>query len=399
VSRFLLLTKGTHGDLMPFLGLGSALRARGHHVTLVTHAPYEPLAARARLDYIALDTAEEFERFVDDGALLNSPAGAVAFFRRHCLPRAPRELAILRRALGADGDAVLVSRHMASIADLLIAEEHTAPVVRLFTAVSQVTTFGLLPMLFRDVLASDLAAARLASGARAASAPDACLAACDLNIGNWPAWFAETEPAWPVAVTPVGFLQDDGAETGELAPEAEALLARTPRPVLITGGTGTSLGARFYAVAAEACQRIGRAALLVTRHAALVPDPRPDGVVWFPALPFASVMPRVAAVIHHGGAGTIARSIAAGARHLVLPHGADRPDNAARLSRLGVATALLAPQWRVPAVADALAALIASPTVGAACANLARRDRAERPCDAAADAAEHARRGTRRRLS
>jgi rhamnosyltransferase subunit B len=45
----------------------------------------------------------------------------------------------------------------------------------------------------------------------------------------------------------------------------------------------------------------------------------------------------MAAIIHHGGMGTSARTLSAGVPQLVLAFGAERSDTAQRLTRLGVA--------------------------------------------------------------
>ena len=54
-------------------------------------------------------------------------------------------------------------------------------------------------------------------------------------------------------------------------------------------------------------------------------------------MPFSSVFPLCAAVVHHGGIGTCAQALAAGVPQLTMPLAFDQPDNATRLSRLGVA--------------------------------------------------------------
>jgi rhamnosyltransferase subunit B len=40
----ILVSVGTDGDIFPYVGVGAALRARGHFVTLVASEHYEPLA-------------------------------------------------------------------------------------------------------------------------------------------------------------------------------------------------------------------------------------------------------------------------------------------------------------------------------------------------------------------
>jgi hypothetical protein len=48
------------------------------------------------------------------------------------------------------------------------------------------------------------------------------------------------------------------------------------------------------------------------------------------------VLPHCAAIVHHGGVGTLAQGLAAGVPQLVMPMGFDQPDNATRSSALGV---------------------------------------------------------------
>jgi UDP:flavonoid glycosyltransferase YjiC (YdhE family) len=53
------------------------------------------------------------------------------------------------------------------------------------------------------------------------------------------------------------------------------------------------------------------------------------------AAPHSEVLQSTAAVVTHGGHGTIVRSLAADVPMLVLPHGRDQADNAARLTARG----------------------------------------------------------------
>jgi UDP:flavonoid glycosyltransferase YjiC (YdhE family) len=121
--------------------------------------------------------------------------------------------------------------------------------------------------------------------------------------------------------------------------------------------------ADFFQAAVDACVRLGRRGLLLARFASQIPRDLPDGVRHFSYIPFSQVLPRSAAIVHHGGIGTTAQGLAAGIPHLVMPLAHDQPDNAHRLERLGVARTLLPAKFRGPAVARALSALLDSPTV------------------------------------
>ena len=98
-----------------------------------------------------------------------------------------------------------------------------------------------------------------------------------------------------------------------------------------------------------------------------------------------AVLPRSAALVHHGGIGTAAQALAAGRPQLVMPMAFDQPDNAARLVRLGVARMLPPARFSGARVARQLAALLGSDVVANRCAELARRcdasDSIGRTCD------------------
>jgi rhamnosyltransferase subunit B len=78
-------------------------------------------------------------------------------------------------------------------------------------------------------------------------------------------------------------------------------------------------------------------------------------------------------LVHHGGIGTASQALAAGVPQLVMPLSHDQPDNARRLRGLGVARSLPPERFRGPAVAEALAGLLADPAVAEACRECANR--------------------------
>ena len=95
----------------------------------------------------------------------------------------------------------------------------------------------------------------------------------------------------------------------------------------------------------------------------------------FDYVPLGQLLPRAAALIHHGGIGTLAQGLAAGLPQLLMPMSHDQPDNAQRLQRLGVGDSLSRRAFRGPAVARRLARLLDSPAVHAACRATAQKMR------------------------
>ena len=83
--------------------------------------------------------------------------------------------------------------------------------------------------------------------------------------------------------------------------------------------------------------------VLVTVGPAIDPaelGPQPAHVRVERSVPLADVLPRCAAVVTHGGSGTVVAALAAGVPCVVLPLGADQPWNADRVAALGAGLVL-----------------------------------------------------------
>ena len=106
-----------------------------------------------------------------------------------------------------------------------------------------------------------------------------------------------------------------------------------------------------------------------------------------PFAPFKALFPLCAAVVHHGGVGTIAEAFAAGAPQVVLPVAYDQKDNAIRVKRLGAGDWLRAGRATGPRVAALLKAVMTN-EVKRRCVEIAGRFRGEEPLEVAADAVE-----------
>jgi UDP:flavonoid glycosyltransferase YjiC (YdhE family) len=154
--------------------------------------------------------------------------------------------------------------------------------------------------------------------------------------------------------------------------------------VLFTPGSANQAATRFFRAAIDATQRLGRRALLLTRYTGHLPK-LPPTAHHQSFVPLSDVLPRCAALVSHGGIGTLAQGLAAGVPQLTMPMGFDQPDNATRLERLGVG------RWVVPSkfdgdhVAGALGGLLGDARTATNCRQWSDRIRSrnaiEETCD------------------
>jgi len=110
-----------------------------------------------------------------------------------------------------------------------------------------------------------------------------------------------------------------------------------PRPLVLVGLSSTFMDQRqLLQRSADALGRLPVHGLVTTGPAV---DPAeivaPDNVVVTRWVPHADVLPHCAAVVTHGGHGTVLKALRAGVPLVVAPLGRDQPDNAARVVAAG----------------------------------------------------------------
>jgi rhamnosyltransferase subunit B len=391
----LLIPIGSHGDVHPFVGLGLALKARGHRVTLVTNEHFADLARRADLEFRALGTDDEFRKATDDPRLWEPRKG----FRlvMSMVAQLIRPLYEIIAAEYVPGETVLAAQvtawgariaHEALGVPLVTVHLQPAvflsaidpPKVPLYHAVRPLPLWArrmLLRMAERTLadplLAPPINTFRSELGLRPTRRIARWWHSPQRILGLFPDWFAPPQADWPPNVTLAGFPLFDESAHAAIDPEVTRFLDAGPPPIVFTAGSAMRHGAEFFREAVATCRLLDRRGLLLARFAEQVPRDLPDGVRHLTYVPFSQVLPRAAAVVHHGGIGTTAQGLAAGIPQLVMPLAHDQPDNAQRLERLGVGRTLGPDRFRAPAAASALRALLDDPRVASRAVALARR--------------------------
>lgn len=190
---------------------------------------------------------------------------------------------------------------------------------------------------------------------------------------TFPAWFAAPQADWPQNLVQTDFPLWDERSDDRMGQAVEDFLQAGEPPLVFTPGSSNRFGEKFFKAAVEACRLLDRRGILLSRFPEQIPDALPQRVAHLDYAPFSLLLDRAAALVHHGGIGSVAQAMAAGIPQLCMPLAHDQFDNAARVKRLGVGDWLKPEHFTGPRVATKLRMLLSSNATTAACREIAAR--------------------------
>jgi rhamnosyltransferase subunit B len=388
--RIVLTTFGSLGDLHPYIAIALGLQARGHEAVIATSAYYhqkiESLGIGFRPVRPDFPDVEKFPDVVK--RIMDLRTGGKYVIRELVIP-ALRE-SYEDTLAAAEGADLLVS-HILTFTTRLVAEKKNLPWAStclqpfaLFSAfdppvlppaqfLSRIRIFGpsfhrFLFWCVRQAVKSWCAPwHRLRAEIGLPPTSDHPLFEGGhsplLVLGLFSKLLAEPQPDWPPQMIQCGFpFYDQDGEAG-LSAELRHFLDSGPAPLVFTLGSSAVLDAgQFYDQSAVAAKLLGhRAVLLVGKNTPNRPASLAEDVVAFDYAPYSELFPRAAAIVHQGGVGTTAQAMRSGRPMLVMPYAHDQPDNAARVTRLGIARSIPRRRYTPERAATELHALLDDP--------------------------------------
>ncbi len=343
--RVLVAAFGDAGHAFPAISLGRGLARRGHEVTIESWEERRAAAEGAGLDFTA---AEEYQTFPPPEP--GSPAG------RHAADAARALLPLIERL-----DPAVVVADILTLAPALAAEAAGVPFATLIPHIYPVTEPD------QPFFAVGLARPRTPVGRAAWRAGQPALnvgleqGRRDLNeqrerLGLAPlerfnggisadlalvATYPQLEypRRWPASVEVTGPMPFELPHPDVELPPGEAPL------VLVAPSTAHDAENRLVRSALEAlAEEPVRVVATTNRVRPRTPIEVPPNAVLVDWLSYSQLMPLAALVICHGGHGTVARVLAAGAPILITPITGDMGETAMRIDWAGVGLSL---PWRL----------------------------------------------------
>lgn len=144
------------------------------------------------------------------------------------------------------------------------------------------------------------------------------------------------------------------------------------------GSMPSSDPARTVKMISEALARIGRRGVIARGWSKAHVTKVPEHIFVLDKAPHSWLFPQMAAVVHHGGAGTTSAGLRAGVPSLIIPHMADQPYWARRVHELGVSVApLKRHELTTESLAERLILLLNDDTICVRATALGKQIRAE----------------------
>lgn len=363
MSRIVLTTIGSFGDLHPKIGIGIELRKRGHDVVFATHKEYrEKIEAlgfefqRIRPDNTALSDSQEMARMMD----LKTGSEYVI---RDWICANLRETYMDLMDIVKDADLIIAGEGV--VAARLVAEKLGIPwILAVLSPVSFFSAYDpsiipifpflaklgrLSPMIYRGViwllktttksLAEPVHQFRQELGLPTLAGNPFIddKYSPHLVLAIFSSVLAKPQPDWNTNTVVTGFaFYDGGEDKTELTSELKQFLDAGEPPIVFTLGSAAVMDAgNFYQESIEVAKQLNRrAVLLIGKNPS--PENLSENIIALSYVPYSQIFPRACAIVHQGGVGTTAQALRAARPTLIMPYSHDQPDNAARVERLGV---------------------------------------------------------------
>lgn len=364
--RITICAVGSRGDIQPTVALARGLARAGHEARLFTHEMFADLARAHHVDFVPLP-GDPRQGMITTAVveLGNNPIRLARWLRVNFRP-VFREL--FQRTLEAVAGSDLVISASVSLAAFHIAEKLGIPAIS--TLLQPFTVTRAFPGALIPPPPSWLPFRGLYNVALTKLGNQAVFQMIRPLTNEWRREILDLPPlsaryywsidapgddvpmiyAYSPAVLPkppdwgpykqvTGYWFLDAPVGFEPSEELRTFLAEGPPPVYL--GLGSVIDherEETTRIAIESMRRAGLRAILQAGWSGLGNRAVPDSVLVVGDVPHDWLFPRLAAVVHHGGAGTAAAALRAGLPAVVVPFFGDQFFWARRMHALGVAT-------------------------------------------------------------
>lgn len=357
---------GTRGDIQPIIVLANGLKQAGYEVTLAAPKNYENWIIESGIDFFPI--MDDIQPLLKSNSGLRTLESSRNLFAtvsglRDMLTPLVQEIAVQLWQATHQTDAIIADIWMSTLA-MSVAEVRDIPLLQI--ALQPLSDTAEFPNLFFPTLPEWMPGAGLYNLSSYFLTKQILWLVCGKHVNEFRQKFLALPPTnsrqfirdlhnvprlncfsdhvvpqpndWPTNYHTSGYLffEDDNWQPPQ---DLLDFLAAGPPPVYVGFGSmagNDPEGAAHTIIAA--LQKSGQRGLLLTGWGGIKAIDVPDTIHVINYASHHWLFPRMAAVVHHGGAGTTAAGLAAGVPTVIVPFFSDQFFWGERVAKLGVGT-------------------------------------------------------------
>ncbi len=377
--KIMIMTAGTRGDVQPYLALAMRLQSAGYSVRLGAPMNFDSFVSSHGIEFAPL-RADYFQLMDSpEGQALKSgnPVRMMSQMRKTVFPMIRRLMDDTWEA-SQDADAIIFHPklfHAPHIAEKLGVPVMAASPLPILTPTGAfpapgVTSRNLGPMLNRMTYkAIDMSTSMFNGMVKdwrrdVLGLPEksTVVKGNTINGQSIPVLYCYSEAVvpsphdWDSSPHVTGYWWLDDQRDWQPPADLQAFLDAGEAPVYVGFGSMIAESPETTTkIVIDALQRSGQRGIIASGWGGLRPADLPSNIFLLKEAPHEWLFPRMSAVVHHGGAGTVAAGLRAGKPTVICPFIADQPFWGNQVAKLGVGTAPI-PQKQL--TAEKLAAAI-----------------------------------------
>jgi len=357
--KIVILTLGSRGDVQPFVALGIGLKKAGHEVKICTSSSFEKFILENGLNYGYIN--DEFIKFVGSDEAkkaIESSTNIIAWMQKAIELSGkikPLMVQTLKEEWLAAKDAEMIIYHPKAMGGYHIAEKLDIPAIMCLPAPLYAPTKAFPSLIFPDwqlggwynkltyqlMPLLSLPYRRLVNNWRkeVLNLPaTSTIEGKNIPILHFYSSLVMPEPEdWDDNTITAGYWFLDSDLDWQPPQELVKFLKAGSEPVYIGFGSISGSNPKKTAnLVKDALDISKKRAIIATGWGGLELEKIPDNIFVIKEIRHDWLFPQVAAVIHHGGAGTTAAGLRAGKPTIICPFFGDQPFWGKRIDDLGV---------------------------------------------------------------
>ncbi|MEM9214340.1 MAG: substrate-binding domain-containing protein [Cyanobacteria bacterium P01_F01_bin.150] len=366
-KRIIMTAYGSLGDVYPYMAIAKGLKARGHCPVIATSESFRHNIEAENIEFCSIRPDISFLAQQQDWEWVNALRECQREIEHdicyNLMPHLRSSFIDLKQATQA---ADLLITHPLSFSGYLVAKTAEIPwISTVLSPLSMMSAYDLpgksppsnsayenaLRLVSNDALLrfNQWQARHWSGPIRQLSSELELEPSCDpvfegkhsphLVLALFSPLLASPQLDWPSQTRMTGFPFYHRLTDQQCSPELHHFLDTGEPPIVFTlGSSAVWTPGNFYLTSIRAAEALGYRAVLLMGPSAnnITANELPKGVIAVDYIPHSVILPRAAAIVHHGGVGTTGQALRSGKPMLVVPFTHDQPDNAARLARLGV---------------------------------------------------------------